>query len=242
METGRDEQYNWTAACRSSTPQCGCIALEALCSEPVSDAYRGPAYRLVTPHLELRAYDPSQAAALRQAIIDSLEHLRPWMPWAETEPQPIDQKVELLRKFRAHFDLGVEFGYAMFARGTEVLVGGTGLHPRAGPGALEIGYWVHVDHVGRGLATEAAGALTRAAIQLHQVRRVEIRCDPTNVPSAAVPRKLGYRLEATLRAVTPSPGGLRDAMVWTMLDDELPGSAAAGMPVEWYDAIGRLLP
>ena len=200
-----------------------------------------PAYRIVTPSLELRAYDPSQAAALCQAIGESIEHLRPWMPWAESEPQPLDQKVELLRKFRAHFDLGIEFGYAMFARGTEDLVGGTGLHPRAGPGALEIGYWVHVARIGRGLATEAAAALTRAAIELHRVRRVEIRCDPANVRSASIPRKLGYRLEATLRAVTPSPRGLRDAMVWSMLDDELAGSLASTIVLEAFDAIGRRL-
>jgi RimJ/RimL family protein N-acetyltransferase len=200
-----------------------------------------PAYRLVTPDLELRAYDPSQAAALRRAITESLDHLRPWMPWAESEPQPLDQKVELLRKFRAHFDLGIEFGYAMFDRRSDELVGGTGLHPRAGPGALEIGYWVHVRYVGRGLATQAAAALTRAAIELHRVRRVEIRCDPANVKSAAIPRKLGYKLEATLRAVTPSPRGLRDAMVWTMLDDELAGSEAAGIELEGFDAIGRRL-
>lgn len=205
---------------------------------PVS---RGPAYRLVTPHLELRAYDPAQAEALRTAIAESLEHLRPWMPWAEGEPQPLDQKVELLRKFRAHFDLGIEFGYAIFAREDGALVGGSGLHPRAGPGALELGYWIHASRIGRGWATETAGALTRAAIELHDVRRVEIRCDPLNVRSAAIPRKLGYRLEATLRAVTPSPQGLRDAMVWTMLDEELPGSPARAMPVEGYDAIGRRL-
>ena len=70
---------------------------------------------------------------------------------------------------------------------------------------------------------------------------MEIRCDPVNVKSAAIPRKLGFRLEATLRAVTPSPEGLRDAMVWTMLDDELAGTPAAALPVEGYDAIGRRL-
>jgi RimJ/RimL family protein N-acetyltransferase len=204
-------------------------------------APRGPAYRLVTTHLELRAYDPSQAEALRTAIAESLEHLRPWMPWAHDEPQPLDQKVELLRKFRAHFDLGVEFGYAVFAREGGGLVGGTGLHPRAGPGALEIGYWIHAQHVGKGWATQTAGALTRAAIELHEVRRVEIRCDPRNERSAAVPRKLGFKLEATLRAVTPSPEGLRDAMVWTMLDDELAGTCAASTSLEAYDAIGRRL-
>jgi len=38
------------------------------------------------------------------------------------------------------------------------VLGEVGLMPRIGPGALEIGYWVHIDHVGRRLATEASHA------------------------------------------------------------------------------------
>ena len=37
------------------------------------------------------------------------------------------------------------------------LVGGCGLHRRIGPSALEIGYWVHVAHTRRGIATASAG-------------------------------------------------------------------------------------
>ena len=58
---------------------------------------------------------------------ESLDHLRPWMPWATTSPS-ISTRVELLRTFRAKFDLGEDFVYAIFDRGESRVLGGTGLH------------------------------------------------------------------------------------------------------------------
>mgnify|MGYP006158626091 CR=1 FL=1 len=45
-------------------------------------------------------------------------------------------------------------------------------------------------------------------LTLPQIDRVEIHCDPANVRSASVPRKLGFRHEATLhrRAVRHGRG------------------------------------
>lgn len=121
-------------------------------------------------------------------------------------------------------------------------MGGTGLHPRVGPGALEIGYWISVRHVGRGYATEAAAALTRVAFEVHGVERMEIRCDPRNEASAAVPRKLGYTHEATLRArVLGVDGTLNPGMIWTLVRDEYPASPSASAPLEAFDAAGRRL-
>ena len=47
--------------------------------------------------------------------------------------------------------------------------------PRIGPGAIELGYWVHVDFTGRGYATACARALTQAGLALSDVARVEIQ-------------------------------------------------------------------
>ena len=52
-----------------------------------------------------------------------------------------------------------DYEYGVFLADGSV-VGGCGLHRRIGPSALEIGYWVHVAHTRRGIATAAAGALT----------------------------------------------------------------------------------
>ncbi len=202
----------------------------------------GPAYRIVTPRLVLRCWNPADAPLLADAVTASVDHLRPWMPWAHAEPEELEAKVQRLRVFRADFDTDRDYIYGIFSPDEREVVGGTGMHPRVGEGALEIGYWISLRHVGQGYATEAAAALTRVGFEVHELERMEIRCDPLNERSAAVPRKLGYTLDATLRArVRSVDGALRDTLVWSLLRDEYPTSPAAAAPLEAFDAAGRKL-
>ena len=200
----------------------------------------GPAYRIHTKRLVLRCWHPADAPLLKAAIDASVEHLLPWMPWAADEPQPLQAKVDLLRRFRGEFDLGHNFVYGVLNRDETEVLGGTGLHPRGGTGALEIGYWIHVAHINQGLATELATALTKVAFLVHEVDRVEIHCDPQNVRSAAVPAKLGFAHEATLgRRIKTGDGAYRDTMIWTLFASQYPGSIAAQADIEAFDAMGR---
>jgi RimJ/RimL family protein N-acetyltransferase len=202
----------------------------------------GPAYRIETHRLVIRCWAPSDAPPFKAAIDASLDHLGPWMPWSQRHPQEVEALVELVRQWRAHFDLDQDYVYGIWDPGEERVLGGTGLHTRAGARALEIGYWIHADHINRGLATEAAAALTRVAFEVNQVQRVEIHNDPENVASAAVPRKLGFVHEATLRQRTTGPDGEpRDAMIWTLLASEYPASPAAQADFVAFDALGRRL-
>ena len=65
------------------------------------------------------------------------------MVWAKAEPEPLAAKVERLRKYRGQFDLGENYTFGIFSKDEKVLVGSTGLHPRIGPNAREIGYWIN---------------------------------------------------------------------------------------------------
>jgi RimJ/RimL family protein N-acetyltransferase len=62
----------------------------------------------------------------------------------------------------------------------------------------EIGYVLHPDFQGRGLATEGAAHLLAIAFGPLDLRRVVARLDARNVASAAVLRRLGMRHEAHL--------------------------------------------
>ena len=199
-----------------------------------------PPYRIVTERLVVRCWDPRDAPLFKDAIDSSLDHLRPWMPWAGEEPKPLEEKAALLRRFRGQFDLGENFVYGIFAAGETEVVGGTGLHPRVGEDALEVGYWISAGRVGEGLATEVAAALTRAAFEVAGVDRVEIRVDPANAASLAIPRKLGFAEEATLRRrLEPfDDGHPRDVVVFALFGDTFPGTPAASARVEGYDALG----
>ena len=202
----------------------------------------GPAYRIHTRRLVLRCWEPRDAPLLMAAIAANLEHLRPWLLWAQHEPEDLQTKIERLRQYRGAFDLGQDFPYGLFNREETHVLGSSGLHTRVGAGAREIGYWVHKDALNQGLATEATAALTKVAFAVDHVTRVEIHCDPENVRSLAVPRKLGFCYEATLRHRTRTPDGRpRDTMIWTLLAHEYPTSPAATADIEAFDVVGRTL-
>jgi RimJ/RimL family protein N-acetyltransferase len=198
----------------------------------------GPAYRVVTPRLVIRCWQPADAPLLKAAVDSSIEHLLPWMPWAANEPTDLAAKIALIRRFRGQFDLGQDFTYGIFDREEAQALGGTGLHTRVGSDAREIGYWVRADQINQGVATETSGALTRVAFEIDKLDRVEIHCDADNVRSAAVPCKLGFVHEATLRKRRVG-GKVRDTLVWTLLADEYGASQAARLQIEAFDAIGR---
>lgn len=169
---------------------------------------------LRTPRLLIRPWTVADAPRLKGAIDENLAHLQAWMPWAMDEPSPLEVIEERIRRFTADFEAGTDAVYALFSADGEQVIGGSGLHPRIEDG-VEIGYWVHRDQERRGYATEAAGALTEAAFALPGVREVQIRCDPRNTRSAAVPRRLGFHHLVTLPAETVTPTGApRDTMVW----------------------------
>jgi len=199
----------------------------------------GPAYRIVTPQLVLRCYNPADAPLLAASVTESLEHLLPWMPWAAAEPEPLQTKIERLRRFRANFDLGHDYIYGIFNPQEKRLLGGTGLHTRIGDQALEIGYWIHKDYIGRGYATETSAALAKVAFEVHHVERVEIHCAVENVRSAAVPRKLGFHHEATLKNRSFANGHKCDQMVWSLFADTYPASPVAKLEIAAYDAAER---
>ena len=140
--------------------------------------------------LVLRRWRSDDAPQALVAVEASLAELRRFMPWAMEAPT--------LKSIGAYLETvvsGATLGFGLFDAGGE-LVGGFGLHDRRGPGILEIGYWVRSDRTGRGYATAAARALTSTAFDCFPlIGRIEIRCDPANLASAAIPPRLGYRLD-----------------------------------------------
>ncbi|MFT3853659.1 MAG: GNAT family N-acetyltransferase [Ilumatobacteraceae bacterium] len=165
----------------------------------------------VTPRLTLRVWAPEDAPAVCVSVDESMDHLRSWMAWA-VEPVTVEHFQDVIDRFEASWRDGVEASYGVFLDGE--VIGGTGLHRRAGPDTLEIGYWIHVDHIGRGYATEVSAALTDLAFTVDGVDHVEIHHDEANVRSAAVPRKLGFAHVATAPRERLAPAHSGIEWIW----------------------------
>lgn len=196
-------------------------------------------YRIETPRMVIRCYNPVDAHLLIESIKQSLEHLKLWMPWANNEPEPLLTKILRIRKTRAYFDLDEEYTYGIFTPNENFLIGSIALRPTVGPKAIEIGYWINVNYINKGYCTEAAGALTKIAFEILGFKRVEIHCDPKNLASAAIPKKLNYIHEATLKKrVLNEKNELRDSMIWSIIEAEYQQSLSKNSDVKAYDAIG----
>jgi RimJ/RimL family protein N-acetyltransferase len=200
-----------------------------------------PAYRIETERLVVRCYHPSDAQLLADSVAENVEHLKPWMPWAHAEPEPFEEKVKRVKHFRGMFDLGQDYIYGIFNKDETRLLGGTGLHTRLSESDLEIGYWMHKDFTQQGLTTESTSALIKVAFEVIHIHRIEIHNDPANLISAAIPRKLGFAYEGTLRAKTLFLDRWSDSMIWGLLENEYPTSPAAKINIKVFDAIGAPL-
>ena len=210
-------------------------------SMPVPSRPDRPPEQVVAGPLVLRRVQAGDAGAIAAAVGSSLEHLRPWMPWAT--PDAADLRSQLVRVAEADelWESGTGFIYVMIARDTGPpapdtlslvkdpdgeFVGTIGLHRRLADDAVEIGYWTVAAKTRRGYATAAARAMTEVALALPGARRVEIHCDAANTASAGVPRKLGYRLDRVERHDKEAPGERGHRMIWVW--DPADGPRATG--------------
>jgi ribosomal-protein-serine acetyltransferase len=160
----------------------------------------------------VRRWRAADAAALCDAVSESLEALLPWMGWAH-EPllSVAERRFEISRGEKTWASSG-EWRYGIFVGDT--VAGSCGLHRRVGPRGLEIGYWLVPQFMGRGIATMAAGMLTDTAFSLPVVEFVEIHHDRANQRSGAVPERLGYRLVTEVPEPPKAPGDVGIERQW----------------------------
>ncbi|WP_252444221.1 GNAT family N-acetyltransferase [Pseudonocardia humida] len=90
----------------------------------------------------------------------------------------------------------------------------------------EIGYAFHPDVAGRGYASEACSALLGLGFDQLGLHRVIARLDSRNEASARLAARLGMRREAHFVRSEMAKGEWVDQLVFAMLAEEWPGSAA----------------
>lgn len=173
-----------------------------------------------TERLTIRCPMPGDGAELNAAVLESWENLRQWMPWAGGEKPTIEESEANVRAAYAKFLTREDLRLSLFLKGTDTLVGSSGLHRiKWEVPSFEIGYWVRTQFEGQGYISEAVAGITEFAIQQLGARRIEIRCDALNHRSAAIPRRLGYELEGVLKNEDRHhlTGDLRETMIFAKI-------------------------
>ncbi len=127
---------------------------------------------------------------------------------------------------------GDQFGVAMILADGGAFIGDVSLVYRSEQNGLaEIGFVTDPAYRGRGLATEAAGAVLDLAFENLDLHRVIGRCDARNLASARLLARLGLRQEAHFVENEFVKGEWTDELVFAILRSEWSaGRRAAGPP------------
>lgn len=155
-------------------------------------------------------------AAVNEAIRESIEELRPWIPWAHTIPT-LEESEKNIRYSRTEFLERKDLRLLLLNKQTGQVVGSSGLHQIDWQARkFEIGYWVRTSCQQQGYVTEAVHAITDFAIRELSANRIQIRCDAHNLRSAKVAERCGFTLEGILRNETRDmDGSLRNTMIFS---------------------------
>ena len=181
---------------------------------------RGPEIDLPleTPRLIMRDFKKSDLKAVH--AYSSLEEVSRFLVWG---PNTLAQSREAIEGFiedqraspREIFDLAVTL------KPKRVLIGGAGVRIIDRDNLTgEIGYTLHPDFWGYGLAVEAAGALLEAGFHALGLQRIVATCDQRNKASARVMERLGMRREGAFRASKVIQGHWRDEFFYAILAEE----------------------
>jgi len=171
-----------------------------------------------TERLTIRCPRRGDGPLVNEAIVESLNELRPWMPWAKDTPSVEDTESNL-RHAWVQFQKREDLRLLLLLKDGGTCVGSSGLH-RIDWAArkFEIGYWIRTSYAGQGLMTEAVEAIAAFAAWELGANRIEIRCDTRNARSAKVAERLGFTLEGVLRNDSVGEGGtLRSTNVFSKI-------------------------
>lgn len=122
------------------------------------------------------------------------EYLREWLPWLD-QVQTIADTIDFINCFN---ESNSPPHYVILFDGDVCGVAGfyeINVSHKVG----SIGYWLSENYTGKGIATLAVKNLIEIGFKEQLLNKIEIRCAEGNYKSRAIPEKLGFMYEATLR-------------------------------------------
>jgi ribosomal-protein-serine acetyltransferase len=172
----------------------------------------------VSDDVELKILDIRHAEELYQLIDKNRKHLRQWLGWLDGTTSS-EHTLMFIQSTLKAFSENTGFNLGIFYRGK--LAGCIGLNSiEWNHGKTTIGYWLAENYQGLGLMTRSCKALVDYAIGELSLNRVEIRAAEENWKSRAIPERLSFVKEGTIRQAEWLYDHYVDHVVYGLLKDD----------------------
>lgn len=171
-----------------------------------------PAPTLTTARLVLRQLREDDAAALFPVLSDP--EVMIW--WSSGPHASLAETADYVKGNAAE---GQGFDCWAITAGDDVALGWVILIDGK-PAVKEIGYILHRDHWGNGIAREAVARVIDHGFDDLNLRRIFADTDPENAGSISLIQRLGFQYEGRLRGEWETHIGVRDSLIFGLLQDE----------------------
>lgn len=175
-------------------------------------------YHQVNQDIVLSLFEENHAQKLFNAVAANKEYLSKWMSFPDAIKNIEDTKT-FIQKSLFQFVNREGFWTGIWYK--ENLVGSIGfLYFDWKVMKTEIGYWLEEAYTNKGIMTSACRAMTEYAFADLKLNKVEIKTAADNIKSAAIPKRLGFKQEGTIRADEIIRDTFHDRVVYGMLRSE----------------------
>ena len=171
-----------------------------------------PAPTLTTARLVLRQLREDDAAALFPVLSDP--EVMVW--WSSGPHASVAETADYVKGNAAE---GQGFDCWAITAGDDVALGWVILIDGK-PDVKEIGYILHRAHWGQGIAREAVSRVIDHGFDDLNLRRIFADTDPENAGSISLIEHLGFQYEGRLRGEWETHIGVRDSLIFGLLQDE----------------------
>lgn len=178
-----------------------------------------PPAKIILANALLKRRSPQDIYSAFECIDSDRERLREFLPWVDFT-KSVENQRWYVGECMKDWDNGTLFDFGIFTPADEY-IGSIGIHNiKWDNDTCELGYWLHSKHEGKGHISAAISAIEKILFE-KGFNRIEIRCDPKNKKSAAVPQRNGFTFEGILRQNTVFRGQYRDTAVYAKIKADL---------------------
>jgi RimJ/RimL family protein N-acetyltransferase len=198
----------------------------------INEQHPTPPIVIDGPRIRLQARSKDHAIEMFTLIQKNREHLRSWMPWEE-KTKTVEDSINYLELAMSWWATSTNaFEYSIFDNSTSKMIGSIGIHALNWENrTCASGYWIDKDFEGQGFISEAMKLIEVAALGLG-FHRIVITCDRLNQRSQSVPKRLGYKLEATEVDECVVRGHMRDTLQFVkLLNPAIAGHVTENLPL-----------
>jgi ribosomal-protein-serine acetyltransferase len=165
--------------------------------------------------VELQLLEERHAPTIFSLVDHDRAYLREWLPWVDATLAE-DDTLSFIRSMREQFAANESITAGIWQGQRFIGVIGTHkinwLHKK-----VELGYWLGEAFQGSGIMTDVCRAMITHLFAELGLHRVEIHCGTGNAKSCAIPKRLGFTREGTLREAGFACGRFHDLQIFGML-------------------------